>query len=137
MADQLHLEIITPERVVLETDVDWVTVPGIQGELGVLTEHVPLVTSMNSGVLEYSAAGKVASVAVHYGYAQVQGDTVTVLSEMAEPSDKIDSARAKDAESRARQTLDELLAKQADEEGRMAKYEAKLQRALTRQQVGK
>ena len=137
MADQLHLEIVTPERVVLETDVDWVTVPGSEGELGVLPEHVPLMTSLHSGVLEYASGGKVSTVAVHYGYAQVQGSRVTVLSEMAEPADEIDKTRAQDAERRAREFLESMVNKQNEEEDRLNKIEAKLKRALIRQQAGK
>lgn len=136
MADQLHLEIVTPQQIVLETDVDWVTVPGGEGEFGVLPEHVPLVTTLDSGILQFEADGTVNRVAVHYGYAQVLGSTVTVLSEMAERAEDIDLARARDAESRARQTLQELIAKQDEEENRLQKYECKLQRAIVRQSLG-
>ena len=136
MSDKMHLEIITPEKVLLETDVDWVTIPGSEGEMGVLPEHLPLASSLASGWLKYSLDGNVHSVAVHYGFVQVEGSRVTVLSEMAEPAEKIDSSRARDAEQRARQKLEDLLAKQQEEEAMLSKYEAKLHRAMVRQQSG-
>ena len=134
MSDRIHLEIITPEKVLLETDVDWVTLPGSEGELGVLPEHLPLSSSLASGWLRYSVDDKVSRVAVHYGFLQVEGSRVTVLSEMAETSEHIDANRAQDAERRAREKLEELLAKQNEEEIMLAKYESKLHRAMVRQQ---
>ena len=135
MAEQLQLEIVTPEQMVLETVADWVTVPGSEGELGILPEHVPLVTALESGVLQFAADGQVKRIAVHYGYAQVQGTTVTVLAQMAEQANGIDLSRAKDAERRAREKLAELTSAQNDEEVRMQQYEAKLKRALVRQSL--
>lgn len=136
MAEQLQLEIVTPERMMLETSAEWVTVPGSEGELGILPEHVPLVTSLDSGVLQFSSEGAVKRVAVHYGYAQVQGTTVTVLAQMAEDAEGIDLGRAQEAERRAREKLAELIDTQNEEENRVKKYEAKLKRALVRQSLG-
>ena len=135
MAEQLQLEVVTPERMVLNVSTDWVTVPGSEGELGILPEHVPLVTALDSGVLQYSADGAINRVAVHYGYAQVQGTTITVLAQMAEQANGVDLGRAQDAERRAREKLAELISTQNDEENRMDKYEAKLKRALVRQSI--
>ena len=136
MADKLHLEIVTPQEILLETEADWVTVPGAEGEFGVLPEHVPLVATLDSGILQFQSDGTVSRVAVHYGYAQVRGATVTVLSEMAERPENIDLARARDAEGRARQTLQELAARQDEEESRLKKFQCKLERALVRQSLG-
>ncbi|MCZ6628136.1 MAG: F0F1 ATP synthase subunit epsilon [SAR324 cluster bacterium] len=133
MAEQLKLEIVTPQHTVLETEASWVVVPGTEGELGILPEHVPLMTTLGSGVLQFDREGGVSRVAVHYGYAQVQSDTVTILAEMAEQADDIDVARARDAEQRARSELQELISKQNEEETRIKKCEAKLSRALVRQ----
>lgn len=135
MAEQLELEIVTPEQMVLATGADWVTVPGSEGELGILPEHVPLVTALDSGVLQFSVDGSVRRVAVHYGYAQVQGTTVTILAQMAEEAGEIDLGRAKEAERQAREKLAELIAAQNEEENRMEIYEAKLKRALVRQSL--
>jgi F-type H+-transporting ATPase subunit epsilon len=136
MADQLHLEIITPAKTVLETDADWVTVPGSEGELGVLPEHVPVVSTLDSGLLKFGSESGTTLVAVHYGYVQVQGLTVTVLSDMAERAEEIDLSRAKDAEQRARQALQEMIAQQKEEEHRIRKNEAKLKRATVRLSLG-
>ncbi len=133
---QLELEIVTPGQMVLQADADWVTIPGTEGELGVLPEHVPLVTALDTGVLQFASQGSVKRVAVHYGYAQVQGSTVTVLAQMAEEVAAIDLDRARDAERRAREKLQELLAAQTEEDGRVEKYEAKLKRALVRLSLG-
>ena len=135
MAEQLQLEVVTPERMVLNVSADWVTIPGSEGELGILPEHVPLVTALETGVLQYSVDGKVSRMAVHYGYAQVQGATVTVLAQMAEQADGIDLGRAQDAERKAREKLAELISEQGDEEDRMDKHEAKFKRALVRQSL--
>jgi F-type H+-transporting ATPase subunit epsilon len=105
------------------------------GELGILPEHIPLVTTVDSGILQYEENGQRKRAAVHYGYAQVQGDHVTVLSEMVELGGQIDRQRAQNAEQRAREKLRELIAAQAEERNRLDKYEAKLKRALVRQQA--
>ena len=137
MAEQLQLEIVTPGQMVLETSAEWVTIPGSEGELGILLEHVPLVTSLDSGILQFSSDGTVQRVAVHYGYAQVQGTTVTVLAQMAEDAEVIDLTRAREAERQAREKLAELTSTPHEDETRMEKYESKLKRALVRQSLGK
>lgn len=136
MADLLTLEIITPLKRVLTAETPFVTVPGTMGELGILPEHIPLVTTVESGVLSYEEDGQRKRAAVHYGYAQVEGNKVTVLSKMVEQDGEIDTERARDAEKRAREKLSELVAGQNDEMQDMTKYEAKLQRALVRQSLG-
>lgn len=134
MAEQLQLEIVTSERQFLETTVDWVTIPGSEGELGIMPDHVPLVTRMDSGILRYQSGGEISAVAVHYGYAQVQGNRVTVLPEMAEGADEIDLDRARGAETRAREELQKIQHEQREED-RLDKYEAKLERAVIRQSM--
>lgn len=136
MADLLTLEIITPLKRVLTAETPFVTVPGTMGELGILPEHIPLVTTVESGILSYEEDGQRKRAAVHYGYAQVEGNKVTVLSKMVEQDGEIDTERARDAEKRAREKLSELVAGQNDEMQDMTKYEAKLQRALVRQSLG-
>ena len=58
MSDQLNLEVVTPHRTVLIEDVDSVTLPGIEGELGILPEHIPLLTTLDTGIMSYSYSGK-------------------------------------------------------------------------------
>ena len=136
MAAPLTLELLTPRNRVLSVQTPWVTVPGSQGELGILPEHIPLVTTIESGILQFEQDGKRRKAAVHYGYAQVDGDRVTVLSEMVELSDQIDLERARRAEEKARDQLRQLITAQNAERARLDKYEAKLRRAMTRQQTG-
>ena len=135
MAEQLQLEVLTPQKRVLPVETPWVTIPGSQGELGVLPEHIPLVTTVDTGILQYEQDGNRRRAAVHYGYAQVQGDRVTLLSGMVELSDEIDLERARNAEQRAREKLRELIAQQNEERNRLDKFEAKLRRSLVRQQA--
>lgn len=135
MTEQLQLEIITSHEKLMESKVDWVTIPGSEGELGILPNHVPLVTALDTGIVQIGVDGGVQKVAVHYGYAQVSGNSVIILSEMAESAEKVDVERAKDAETRARDTLREMVAAQEEESARIDKYEAKLSRALVRQSL--
>ena len=131
----LKLEILTPTKKVLTTETQWVTLPGTLGELGVLPEHLPLMTTMESGVLQFERGGKAVKMAIHYGYASVSNDAISVLSEMVELEGEIDVDRARKAESKAREELQRLISDQQAEESRMNKFEAKLKRALIRQQV--
>jgi F-type H+-transporting ATPase subunit epsilon len=135
MAEQLKLQVITPQREILSAETGWVVLPGTEGELGILPQHIGLITTLTSGILKYGAGEKTTGVAVHYGYAQVHDDHVTVLAEMAEQAEDVDLARAVNAEQKARDALSKALGQQEAEETRMRKYEGKLQRALVRQQL--
>jgi len=137
MSNQLNLEVVTPHRTVLVEDVDSVTLPGIEGELGILPEHIPLLTTLDTGIVSYSSSGKTQAIAVHWGYAQVEGNSVSVLAELAETAAEIDLERAKDAENKAKETLVSG-APATDwkaEERRQNKYESKLKRSIVRQKV--
>ena len=114
----------------------WVTVPGSEGELGILPQHIPLVTTLGSGVLAYEENGQRKQAAVHYGYAQVAADTVTLLSQMVELSGEIDLERAREAERKAREKLS-AAASGGEEKVESAKFEAKLKRSTVRQQAVK
>jgi len=105
MSNQLNLEVVTPHRIVMVEDVDSVTLPGSEGELGILPEHIPLLTTLDSGIMSYSISGKTKSIAVHWGYAQVEGNSVRVLAELAETATEIDLERAKKAEINAKENL--------------------------------
>ena len=141
MADKLSLEVVTPFRTVLNEDVDSVTLPGIEGEMGILPEHVPLLTTLDAGVMSYvNDNGKTQAIAVHWGYAQVDGNNVRVLAELAETASEIDLSRAQEAEKKAKELLQS--GKQSssdweDEESRQKVYENKLQRSIVRQAVAK
>lgn len=129
----MKLEILTPSKKVLTTETEWVTIPGEIGEMTILPEHLPILTTLETGVLKFEREGGVSRMAVHYGYASVQKDTVTVLSEMVEKAEDIDVSRASAAEKKAQEELQGLVAKEKAEEDRMKKFDAKLKRSITRQ----
>ena len=139
MANQLSLEVVTPHRTVLVEDVESVTLPGIEGESGILPEHIPLLTTLDTGIMSYKiSSGKIQAIAVHWGYAQVEGNSVKVLAELAETADEIDIERAKDAENKAKDILLTGAPKTSsweEEENRQNKYESKLKRSIVRQKV--
>jgi F-type H+-transporting ATPase subunit epsilon len=134
MADTLQLELVTPQRRLFTVETPWVTLPGAEGELGILPQHVPLLTTIGSGVLRWSQGGKEQRVAVHYGYAQVANDRVTVLVEMAERREDLDATRVAAAAERAKKEL-RGRPDEKGEESRNKKYEAKLSRAMVRQSL--
>ena len=141
MADKLSLEVVTPFRTVLNEDVDSVTLPGIEGELGILPEHVPLLTTLDTGIMSYvNDSGNTQAIAVHWGYAQVDGNNVRVLAELAETADEIDLPRAQEAEKKAKELLQSGKPNSSeweDEENRQKIYENKLSRSIVRQAVAK
>jgi F-type H+-transporting ATPase subunit epsilon len=103
---KLNLEIITAERVVYSEDVDVVVAPGIEGELGLLPQHAPLMTMLNPGELRVRQDGEEYSVFVSGGFLEVLADKVTVLADTAERAEEIDIARAEEAKARAQQRMD-------------------------------
>ena len=134
----LKLEVITPRKKTLETEVDSVTLPGSDGELGILSEHIPLITTLDTGIVSYITGSQKQLLVVHWGYAQVEGERVTVLAELAESVAEIDLDRAKNAEVKARDILSKIDLSTSDwelEKKRLDKYEFKLKRALVRQQA--
>ena len=139
MADKLSLEVVTPFRTVLNEDVDSVTLPGIEGEMGILPEHVPLLTILDAGIMSYvNGNGNTQAIAVHWGYAQVDGNNVRVLAELAETAHEIDLPRAQKAEKNAKELLQSEKPNSSnweDEESRQKVYENKLQRSVVRQAV--
>ena len=134
----LKLEVVTPQKKALETEVDSVTLPGSEGELGILPDHIPLLTTLDTGIVSYTNGSQKQTLVVHWGYAQVEGERVTILAELAESVSEIDIDRAKLAESKARDILSKIDMSSSDwesEKKRLDKYEFKLKRALVRQQV--
>jgi len=95
MAQQLQLEVVTPERRVLAEAVDMVTVPGLGGELGILPGHTPLISQLQTGVLSYANGGKTSQLHVSGGFLEVRDDHVSVLAEIAERPEEIDAQRAR------------------------------------------
>ena len=102
---KLTLEIVTPERPLVHETVDEVTLPGVEGELGILPGHTPLLTVLKGGVLSYRAGDARHFVAIAHGFAEALADRVTVLAQVAERAEEIDVAKARAAQERAEQRL--------------------------------
>ncbi len=92
----LKLEIVTPEKRVLDAEVDSVTVPTATGEAGILPNHAPLISALKPGILAYSNKGTTEKLAVSGGFVEVNDNTVSVLADTAETASEIDidSARS-------------------------------------------
>ena len=97
----IKLEIVTPEKKVFDETVDSVTVPTATGEVGILPNHAPLISALKSGILAYSNKGTSEKLVVSGGFVEVSADKVSVLTDVAERADEIDTeaARAELAES--------------------------------------
>jgi F-type H+-transporting ATPase subunit epsilon len=94
MADDIQLEVVTPERRVLSRKVSMVSAPGIQGEFGVLPGHVPFMTPLGTGILAYKSSDGAEALVVSLGFAEVNNDKVTILAERADLLSDIDPAKA-------------------------------------------
>ena len=105
MADTFQLEIVTPEKKVVDTAAEEIQIPGKNGYLGVLPGHAPLITELAVGEITYRAAAKEERLAVAWGFAEVLPDKVTILAETAERPSEIDVERARKAKERAEQRL--------------------------------
>src|SRR3954465_5829939 len=105
MADTFQLEIVTPEKKVVETTAEEVQIPGKNGYLGVLPGHAPLITELAVGEITFRDGASEQKLAVAWGFAEVLPDKVTILAESAERPSEIDVARALQAKERAEQRL--------------------------------
>ena len=130
MAENIRLEVVTPEKQVVNEVAQIVMAPGSNGEFGVLSGHTPFMTSLNTGAIHYrDENGKDQYVFVSGGFAEALPDKVTVLAESAERMDDIDVERAKEAVERAEKRLSEDRAK---EQVDIARAKAALDRAVVR-----
>jgi len=105
MADTLHLQIVTPDKLLVREDADSVQIPGKGGYLGILPGHAPLITELMIGEISFSKGGNTQYYAVSWGFAEVLPDKVTILADTAERAEDIDVARAQEAKARAAQEL--------------------------------
>jgi F-type H+-transporting ATPase subunit epsilon len=104
----LLLEIVTPEARIFSDEVDSVVLPGIEGEMGVLPSHAPLVTTLLPGELNYTKGGKTIAMAVGEGLIEVTGTTTRVLTDMAIDVEAIDEKAVQEALDRAKHALESL-----------------------------
>jgi F-type H+-transporting ATPase subunit epsilon len=109
MPATLKLDVVTPEAVTFSGDVEMVTLPAVEGEMGVYPEHVPLMTQIVPGELILRREGRDTSLVVGDGFVEITSDHVAVLTDMAIPADQIDEAKAEEARRRAEARLAERL----------------------------
>jgi F-type H+-transporting ATPase subunit epsilon len=100
-----NLDIVTPEKLVFSGLVDYVSVPGVDGELGILPHHCPLITMLQPGELRIRKENDEVSLAVGGGYLEVRPDRIIILADIAERDDSIDEQKAEEAKRQAERTL--------------------------------
>jgi len=128
---KLKLEIVTPEEKAYSDDVDMVVIPGVEGELGVLPMHVPLMTQLLAGPLRILKDGKQSELVIGNGFAEVTQTSVSILTDMAIDEQAIDEVAAEEALKRAETALkDKSL--QGDD---LADVEAALARSLAQLRI--
>jgi F-type H+-transporting ATPase subunit epsilon len=130
MADTLKLEIVTPEEIVYSEQVDMVTLPAIEGQIGVLPHHVPLLTQIVPGEMIVRKDGRDTFLAVGAGLVLVTGRGVAIVTDMAVAAETIDEAKAEEARQRAAARLRDKI---SDEE--VATVNAALARTLAQLKV--
>ena len=130
MARTLRLEIVTPEAKAYSEDVDMVVLPGMDGELGVYPQHVPVLTTIKPGELRIFKGGNATSLAVGEVFAEITGDAVSVLTDMALEASAIDEATAEAAVARAQAAMKDDLGSEE-----VAAVQASLQKALAQLHV--
>ena len=131
---RIRCEVVTAERTVLQEDVDMVVAPGIEGQLGILPHHAPMVTSLTYGELIIHREGQEDEfIAIGGGFMEVGPKHVTILADSAERAGEIDEARAEDARRRAQ----ELMTQKQREDADFVRAEAALRRSLLRLKVAK
>lgn len=132
MANTFQLEIVTPVKLVVKDAAEEAQIPGLDGYLGILPGHAPLITELKVGSITYKASGTTHTLAVAWGFAEVLPDKVTILAETAELPNEIDVARAEKAKARAEERL-----KSNSTDVDYDRAEDSLQRAETRIVVAK
>ena len=110
----IHCEIVSQDRIVFQDDVDMVVLPGTSGEMGILPNHSPVLTTLKFGVIRVKNKGLEEYFTVSGGIAEVQPDQVTILADAAENVKEINIQRAEEARQRAEQALKEGIGKDSD-----------------------
>jgi F-type H+-transporting ATPase subunit epsilon len=130
MTETLKLEVVTPDAVVFSDDVQMVTMPAVDGQIGVFPHHVPLLTQVVPGEMIVRKDGRESFLAIGEGLVLVTGDRVAIVTDMAVPAERIDEAKAEEARQRAAARLRDKI---SDEE--VATVNASLARSLAQLQV--
>lgn len=127
----LNVDVVTAERVIYSQEgVDEIVVPGVEGELGVLTMHAPLLTGIHSGVMRVIKGDEETEIAITGGFLEVRDNRVTILADAAERAEDIDAMKAEEARKQAERELEER-----EEEVDRAALEAALAHALAQIKV--
>jgi F-type H+-transporting ATPase subunit epsilon len=127
----IKLEIVTPERRILDETVDMVTIPTASGEIGILPNHAPLISGLKSGILSYTQGSTTNKMVVSGGFVEVGTNSVSVLADMAETSDEINLDQARLDQSAAEKVLSGWNGSEDD----LAIEQAKLERSQARVQL--
>jgi F-type H+-transporting ATPase subunit epsilon len=130
MAQTLKLEIVTPKGTAYSDNVEMVTLPGVEGQLGILPSHAPLMTQLVPGELIVRKGGHDDFLAVGEGLVEVTGEYVAIATDMAVASDKIDEAAVEEARKRAAARLNEKLSSEE-----VASVNASIARSLAQLRV--
>jgi F-type H+-transporting ATPase subunit epsilon len=125
----IHLEIVTPDKLLVRQEVDEVEIPGTEGYFGVLPGHTPLLASLTAGEMWYRTGQERTYLAVAFGFAEVLPDRVTILARVSERAEDIDIARAEDSKRRAEARLTQSKGEDYD------RARAALMKSLVRLQV--
>ena len=126
----LRLEIVSPEGRVFTDEVDMVVVPGVDGELGILPHHTPLVTALGTGELRIRRAGTSQYMLISGGFVEVRPDKVVIMAFVAEHSEAIDAAAAAEARRQAEADINDV-----HDPVDLARVRAALQTALMRERI--
>jgi F-type H+-transporting ATPase subunit epsilon len=126
----LRLEIVTPEKKVVDETVDAVTVPGASGEIGILPNHAPLISALKPGILAYTRGGATERLVVSGGFIEVSTDKVSVLADVAETAEEIDADAARAEYAATEKALGAWSGSEADfevEKEKLERAQARLQ----------
>ena len=130
MAATLKLEIVTPEEKIYSEDVEMVTLPGSEGELGVYPNHVPVLTALKPGELRIVKGGKQSAMAIGEGFVEIKADGISILTDMALQSQQIDLEAAEKAVASAQAAM-----KEDHTAEEVAAIQGSLQKALAQMHV--
>ena len=132
LVHMIHLQIITPEKIVFDDEVDQVTLPTTTGEITVLPNHIPLITSIEPGELIYKKSQKFTRMAAGFGFAQISAQNAKILVDLAAPEEELEEKAIEEARKKAEEALKQkhLLA-----EEEYATAAATLQKALVQLKI--
>jgi F-type H+-transporting ATPase subunit epsilon len=132
MTEELTLRVITPDRIALDATVSAVQLPGLDGLIGVLPRHAPMVAGLSEGALSYTRGAVKHGLFVSGGFAEVRDNTVRVVSQSSEAPGEIDVERAQRAAERARERMHTWRVEEGTKEFDTLRAEAALRRAMMR-----